>query len=125
MLLILIRLGTLEMLASSELVTCLTHPSSTSSSSSHSWINLNGRPTFCILISEKDMRDPQFGSMLNFLAQLRQGHCEGVKVRLGRLQNLLSSSCIEHLDFLSGKQNFTSTVDNSRLEKHKTPKKLQ
>ena len=73
---------------------------------------LNGRPTFCILISEKDMRDPQFGSMLNFLAQLRQGHCEGVKVRLGRLQNLLSSSCIEHLDFLSGKQNFTQTVDN-------------
>lgn len=63
---------------------------------------LVGRPTFCILISEQDMRDPQFSEMLNFLAELRHGHCEGVKVRLGRLQNLLSSSCIEHLDFLPG-----------------------
>jgi len=63
---------------------------------------LIGRPTFCILISEQDMRDPQFSEMLNFLAELRHGHCEGVKVRLGRLQNLLSSSCIEHLDFLPG-----------------------
>ena len=58
---------------------------------------LNGRPTFCILLSERDMRDPQFGVMMSFLAELRQGHCDGVKVRLGRLQNLLSSSCIEHL----------------------------
>jgi len=63
---------------------------------------LRGRPTFCILISEQDMRDSQFSEMLNFLAELRHGHCEGVKVRLGRLQNLLSSSCIEHLDFLPG-----------------------
>jgi len=63
---------------------------------------LVGRPTFCILISEQDMRDPQFSEMINFLAELRHGHCEGVKVRLGRLQNLLSSSCIEHLDFLPG-----------------------
>eukprot|EP00092_Neocalanus_flemingeri_P018371 GFUD01019880.1.p1 GENE.GFUD01019880.1~~GFUD01019880.1.p1 ORF type:complete len:1110 (+),score=249.46 GFUD01019880.1:78-3407(+) len=63
---------------------------------------LVGRPTFCILISEQDMRDPQFSEMLKFLAELRHGHCEGVKVRLGRLQNLLSSSCIEHLDFLPG-----------------------
>lgn len=61
---------------------------------------LRGRPTFCILISEQDMRDPQFSEMLKFLAELGQGHCEGIKVRLGRLQNLLTSSCIEHLDFL-------------------------
>jgi len=63
---------------------------------------LVGRPTFCILISEQDMRDPQFSEMLKFLAELSQGHCEGIKVRLGRLQNLLTSSCVEHLDFLPG-----------------------
>lgn len=76
---------------------------------------LNGRPTFCILISEKDMRDPQFGVMMNFLADLRQGHCEGIKVRLGRLQNLLSSSCIEHLDFLSGQKAFTQVAPLQEL----------
>ena len=76
---------------------------------------LNGRPTFCILISEKDMRDPQFGSMLNLLAELRHGHCQGVKVRLGRLQNLLSSSCIEHLDFLSGHEAFCQATPIQEL----------
>ena len=39
--------------------------------------------------------------MLKFLSALKRGECEGVKVRLGRLQNLLSSSCVEHLDFLA------------------------
>ena len=38
--------------------------------------------------------------MVKLLAELRQGHCKGVKVKLGRLQNLISSACIEHLDFL-------------------------
>ena len=68
---------------------------------------LNGRPTFCILITEKDMRDPHFDVMRNFLADLRQGHCDGIKVRLGRVQSLLSGACIEHLDFLSGPETFT------------------
>lgn len=38
--------------------------------------------------------------MLSLLAEFRSGMVDGVKVRLGRLQNLLASSCIEHLDFL-------------------------
>ncbi|XP_013783475.2 probable phosphorylase b kinase regulatory subunit beta [Limulus polyphemus] len=38
--------------------------------------------------------------MLDLLAMLKKGHCDGVKIRTGRLQNLISSSCIEHLDFL-------------------------
>ena len=32
--------------------------------------------------------------MLELLAMLKKGHCDGLKVRLGRLQNLISSSCI-------------------------------
>jgi len=39
-------------------------------------------------------RDPQFKEMLELLAMLKKGHCDGLKVRLGRLQNLISSSCI-------------------------------
>ncbi|CAN7991801.1 unnamed protein product, partial [Ixodes hexagonus] len=38
--------------------------------------------------------------LLDLLAMLKKGHCDGLKVRMGRLQNLISSSCIEHLDFL-------------------------
>lgn len=40
------------------------------------------------------MRDPQFKEMLNLLAMLKKGFCDGMKVRIGRLQNLISSSCI-------------------------------
>lgn len=39
-------------------------------------------------------RDPQFKEMLELLAMLKKGHCDGLKVRTGRLQNLISSSCI-------------------------------
>nr|XP_024219665.1 probable phosphorylase b kinase regulatory subunit beta [Halyomorpha halys] len=62
---------------------------------------LSGRPTVCLLIREEHMRDPQFKEMLNLMAMLKKGYCEGIKVRIGRLQNLISSSCIEHLDFMS------------------------
>jgi phosphorylase kinase alpha/beta subunit len=62
-----------------------------------SW-RLSGRPTFCVIISEDDMRDPQFHEMLTLLSEFKLGQYGGVKIRLGRLQNLLSSACIEHLD---------------------------
>ncbi|XP_039952153.1 probable phosphorylase b kinase regulatory subunit beta isoform X2 [Bactrocera neohumeralis] len=69
---------------------------------------LSGRPTVCLLIREEHMRDPQFKEMLNLLAMLKKGYCDGMKVRIGRLQNLISSSCIEHLDFM----NQTNLPDN-------------
>ncbi|XP_041971437.1 probable phosphorylase b kinase regulatory subunit beta isoform X2 [Aricia agestis] len=62
---------------------------------------LSGRPTVCLLVREEHMRDPHFKQMLDLYAMLKKGYCDGVKVRLGRLQNLISSSCIEHLDFMS------------------------
>ncbi|XP_037297906.1 probable phosphorylase b kinase regulatory subunit beta isoform X1 [Manduca sexta] len=62
---------------------------------------LSGRPTVCLLVREEHMRDPHFKQMLDLFAMLKKGHCDGVKVRLGRLQNLISSSCMEHLDFMS------------------------
>ncbi|XP_021703549.1 probable phosphorylase b kinase regulatory subunit beta isoform X4 [Aedes aegypti] len=62
---------------------------------------LSGRPTVCLLIREEHMRDPQFKEMIDLLAMLKKGYCDGMKVRIGRLQNLISSSCIEHLDFMS------------------------
>ncbi|XP_050711769.1 probable phosphorylase b kinase regulatory subunit beta isoform X6 [Eriocheir sinensis] len=62
---------------------------------------LSGRPTVCILIREEHMRDVHFRELLDLLAMLKTGYCDGLKVRTGRLQNLISSSCIEHLDFMN------------------------
>lgn len=39
-------------------------------------------------------RDPQFKEMLDLMAMLKKGYCDGIKVQIGRLQNLISSSCI-------------------------------
>lgn len=69
---------------------------------------LSGRPTVCLLIREEHMRDPQFKEMLDLMAMLKKGYCDSVKVRIGRLQNLIASSCIEHLDFMN-------TVDTSEM----------
>jgi hypothetical protein len=35
--------------------------------------------------------------MLDLLAMLKKGFCDGLKVRVGRLQNLISSSCVGKL----------------------------
>ncbi|XP_018908570.1 probable phosphorylase b kinase regulatory subunit beta isoform X2 [Bemisia tabaci] len=70
---------------------------------------LSGRPTVCLLIREEHMRDPQFKEMLDLMAMLKKGYCDGIKVQIGRLQNLISSSCIEHLDFMN-------TVDSSQIQ---------
>ncbi|XP_042207580.1 probable phosphorylase b kinase regulatory subunit beta isoform X3 [Homarus americanus] len=62
---------------------------------------LSGRPTVCILIREEHMRDVHFRELLDLLAMLKSGYCDGLKIRTGRLQNLIASSCIEHLDFMN------------------------
>ena len=55
---------------------------------------LSGRPTVCLLVREEHMRDVQFNKMLDLLAMLKKGYCDDVKVRIGRIQNLISSSCL-------------------------------
>jgi len=49
---------------------------------------------FVFLYDSGDFRDPHFKEMLDLLAMLKKGYCDGIKVRIGRLQNLISSSCI-------------------------------
>lgn len=62
---------------------------------------MSGRPTVCILIREEHIRDINFREMLDLLSQFKRGILDsGLKIKTGRLQNLISSSCIEHLDFL-------------------------
>ena len=44
---------------------------------------LSGRPTVCLLIREEHMRDPHFKKMLDLMAMLKRGYCEGTKIRIG------------------------------------------
>lgn len=63
---------------------------------------MSGRPTVCILIREEHLRDIHFRDLLDLLVQFKNGQLKksGLRIKTGRLQNLISSSCIEHLDFL-------------------------
>lgn len=97
---------------------------------------LSGRPTVCLLIREEHMRDPQFKKMVDLLAMLKKGYCDTVKVRIGRLQNLISSSCVgmlkkwrilivcilllflEHLDFMNTLDLTTDTFAHFKQLEH-------
>ncbi|XP_030749820.1 probable phosphorylase b kinase regulatory subunit beta [Sitophilus oryzae] len=79
---------------------------------------LSGRPTVCLLIREEHMRDPQFKQMLDLLAMLKKGYCDNVKVRIGRLQNLISSSCVEHLDFMNQLDGLTDSFTHFQQLEH-------
>ncbi|XP_055337447.1 phosphorylase b kinase regulatory subunit beta-like [Paramacrobiotus metropolitanus] len=61
---------------------------------------VHGRPTMLCLVREEMVRGQQSAEMLKLLASFRLGDCNGIRVRTGFLQNFLSSSCIEHLDFV-------------------------
>ncbi|CAB4061491.1 unnamed protein product [Lepeophtheirus salmonis] len=65
---------------------------------------LCGRPTFCILILEDHMRDQKFSAtLLGLLSNLRNSDVNGVRLRFGKVQSLIETSCVEHLDFLPEK----------------------
>ncbi|XP_065827266.1 phosphorylase b kinase regulatory subunit beta-like [Oscarella lobularis] len=62
--------------------------------------NMEGRPTVVLLLRENTIKGANFSHALELLAAFKKGECSGARVRLGRLQQLLSTSCCEHLDFL-------------------------
>jgi len=66
--------------------------------------NMQGRPTLCIILRDHNFRGPHFKEMLDFMAALKNGDVNGIKVILGRLQTFVSTACVEHLDFLRVKQ---------------------
>jgi len=47
---------------------------------------LAGRPTFCMLIRENNIRGQNFSEFLDLLAQFKSGDVDGIKVRVGKLQ---------------------------------------
>ncbi|GMT25027.1 hypothetical protein PFISCL1PPCAC_16324 [Pristionchus fissidentatus] len=62
---------------------------------------LDGRPTMCIVLREENVAGEYLDHILDLLVQLKNGYVNGVRVRLGRVHQLLNSACMEHVDFAS------------------------
>jgi phosphorylase kinase alpha/beta subunit len=63
--------------------------------------NMDGRPTVCLYLRESIFMGSHFSNMISFLADLKNGQCGGVKIRVDRLQALISTSCVEHLESIT------------------------
>ncbi|XP_030831590.1 phosphorylase b kinase regulatory subunit beta [Strongylocentrotus purpuratus] len=63
-----------------------------------SW-NYAGRPTLCLVIREEHFMGSEGNAMLEMLASFKRGSCNGIRVKVDRLQTLIASSSLEHLDF--------------------------
>jgi len=61
---------------------------------------LQGRPIYIFLIREQNLRGPHRSDLLELLSQMKQGKVNDVPVRMERLQTLVPTACLEHLDFL-------------------------
>ncbi|VDM67189.1 unnamed protein product [Strongylus vulgaris] len=53
----------------------------------------------CLLLREENIMGEYFDHILDLLVQLKNGHVNGIRVRMGRVHQLLNTSCIEHIDF--------------------------
>ncbi|MBN3304867.1 KPBB kinase, partial [Amia calva] len=61
---------------------------------------MQGRPLFCVLIREDNIRGSRFNPVLDMLASFKKGNVGDVKVHVDRLQTLISGAIVEQLDFL-------------------------
>ena len=70
----------------------------------------SGRPTMVVMLtnqmlgalkSNKFQRNSSKRNLFNFMMSLRSGVCGGVRVRLGRLSEMINTACIQSLDFLT------------------------
>ncbi|VDM37266.1 unnamed protein product [Toxocara canis] len=60
---------------------------------------LAGRPTFCLVLREENVSGEYFSHMLDLLVSMKNGFVNGVRVRIGRVHQLLNTGCTEHVDF--------------------------
>uniref|UniRef100_A0AC35G3F3 Phosphorylase b kinase regulatory subunit n=1 Tax=Panagrolaimus sp. PS1159 TaxID=55785 RepID=A0AC35G3F3_9BILA len=61
---------------------------------------LAGRPTFCMVLREENVVGEYFEHMLDLLVGLKTGFINGIRVRIGRIHQLLNTGCTEHVDFV-------------------------
>uniref|UniRef100_A0A0N5A3W4 Phosphorylase b kinase regulatory subunit n=1 Tax=Parastrongyloides trichosuri TaxID=131310 RepID=A0A0N5A3W4_PARTI len=85
---------------------------------------LTGRPTFCLLLRDENVLGQFFNNMLNLLVCLKNGHMNGVRVRVGRIHQLINTGCLEHIDFVTPENvNFTFDIVREVQVSGSLPKK--
>ena len=77
---------------------------------------LQGRPIYIFLIREQNLRGPHRNDLLELLSQIKQGRVNEVPVRMERLQTLVPSACLEHLDFLDEDSSYLEFMTLKELE---------
>ena len=68
--------------------------------------NLPGRPTMTVMLTNAMFYSANMKHLLNLMVSLKSGICNRVRVRVGRIKELIHTSCIDEMDFLSHKVPF-------------------
>jgi hypothetical protein len=93
---------------------------------SNNWFS-SGRPTMVVKLTNRMLgalkssryhRNSSKRNLFNFMMSLRSGVCNGVRIRLGRLSEMINTACIESLDFLisSHESNWHHVLSGSDLK---------
>lgn len=77
------------------------------------WSDL-GRPTLTLMIT-RTMLETGAEALLELMQEFKNGVCGGVKVKLGRLNQLMLTAAMQKIDFLSDVQLFSPPVKNAQL----------
>ncbi|MDV2996402.1 MAG: hypothetical protein N4J56_006056 [Chroococcidiopsis sp. SAG 2025] len=81
----------------------------------HHWSDL-GRPTVTLMLTHT-MLETEKEALLPLMEELRSGVCNGVHVKLGRLQQLMLTAKTERIDFLH-ELNFTRLAVNKNAQRN-------
>jgi phosphorylase kinase alpha/beta subunit len=81
--------------------------------------NQLGRPTMTLLLTHSMLKTEDDGSgdtfpILTLLKELQEGNCNGVQVKLGRLNQLMLTACVERIGFLHDFEFAQSPVQDAR-----------
>jgi len=63
--------------------------------------HLHGRPTLTLVLTAAMFSSTNAKALLNLLVSLRSGTCHHVRVRIGRITEMVNTSCIDDMEFLS------------------------
>jgi phosphorylase kinase alpha/beta subunit len=92
---------------------------------SQHWHQL-GRPTMTLLLTnallqegQEEFHNPNYSSpLLELLHELKQGHCQGIKVRLGQLSQLMLTAGSERIDHIHGFEFEANSIEQLATAPH-------
>lgn len=77
--------------------------------------HLSGRPTMFMVLTKAMFNSVNRKNLLNLMVSLKSGVCNKVRVRLGRMKEMINSSCVDNLDFLSQNLSYRHILSPTRM----------